>query len=102
MHNSFSKIQPDQLYPLSDVRDLLPTRPDKATIWRWCSLGIKLGDGRIKLAHVRIGGRLFVGGQALLDFLQAEPTKSPPAFRSPAQRERESRASGRRLANRRA
>ena len=48
----------------------LPNRPHIATIWRWARRGVKVRgrDERIRLRHVRIGGRVLTTAAWLTEF----------------------------------
>ena len=49
-----------------------PGRPSTNAVWRWCRRGIKSRSGRrVKLGHVRVGGRIFVTQQSLDQFFKA-------------------------------
>jgi len=58
--------------PLSEAAQLIPGRPHTSAVWRWCRNGILTRSGeRIRLAHVRVGGRLFTSRSAIEQFVQA-------------------------------
>lgn len=45
---------------ISQAAALVPGRPSPSCVWRWCRQGIKSRSGlRVRLRHVRLGGRLF-------------------------------------------
>jgi hypothetical protein len=57
------------LLTLDEAAQLLPHRPHPSALWRWARRGLRARDGRvIRLAHVRIGGRIFVTLQAIREF----------------------------------
>ena len=87
-------IDPNTHYRVSQVSKLLPGNPAAATIWRWLMTGV----GGRRLGSVKIGGRRFVRGQDLLDFIAEEPTSATrPTFRTPAARRRASEQADREL-----
>jgi hypothetical protein len=56
---------------LGQAGQRLPGRPSACTIWRWCRKGIRSrGGDRIKLTHVRLGGRILTTAEAVADFGQ--------------------------------
>lgn len=45
---------------LTDVAKITPGRPSANCIWRWCRRGVLARNGeRVRLEHVRIGGKIF-------------------------------------------
>lgn len=67
------EIQASKLLTLADATKRVPGRNgkrlDPSTIWRWCRIGIKSRSGdRIRLEHVRVGGRVFTTDDALSEF----------------------------------
>lgn len=75
----------EELLPLAEAAKCLPTINCKkiciATIWRWCRKGLR---GKF-LPYVRIGRRIFVTRQALLEFfttLTELDRQVPPDTRS--------------------
>ena len=87
------------------------TRPHVSAVWRWARRGIKSAAGtRVRLEHIRIGGRIYTSLGALDRFFQAvadadlehfaDKPSSEPALseRSSEQRDREIAAADRRLA----
>jgi hypothetical protein len=79
-----------------------PTSP--ATVFRWCTVGVRLPDGRrVFLEHIRLGSRLLTSRPACIRFLaaqQSDPADPAPAPRprSEARRKRASEAAGKKLA----
>lgn len=71
---------------LAQAAKLAPGRPSTCCIWRWCRTGIKSRGGeRIRLHHVRCGGRLFTSKVALEAFFDAVAQADREHFdRSPA------------------
>lgn len=56
------------------------------TAWRWCRIGIKSRAGhRIKLDHIRIGGRVMVPAGALEVFFKAVADADSAHFDRPAE-----------------
>jgi len=54
---------------LAEVAKLVPGRPAASTIWRWARKGVKARNGqRVRLQHVRFGGRVFVMRAAVDQF----------------------------------
>ena len=88
---------------LTDVAKTIPGRPSTNCIWRWCRKGVLSRSGqRVRLQHVRIGGKLFTSGEWVTEFgrLLAEadtdyfsigdnPAPSIPAPRSQTDNQRE-------------
>ncbi|MEK7795534.1 MAG: hypothetical protein AAB353_13440 [Candidatus Hydrogenedentota bacterium] len=63
---------PVELLRLSEAARHVPTRPNVATLWRWARKGVKARNGeRIRLAHRRIGGVIYVEPSALDEFFSA-------------------------------
>ena len=82
-------IDPEQHYRVTQVSKLVPGRPHVTTIWRW----VLAGAGGRRLRSIKVGGRRFILGQDLLDFMAAEsepaectPTRSPAARRRASER----------------
>jgi len=45
---------------LGEAAKLAPNRPSTNSIWRWCRRGVLARGGqRVRLQHVRIGGKIF-------------------------------------------
>lgn len=75
---------------LGQAAKLSPGRPSSCAVWRWCRVGIKSRNGeRIRLSHIRAGGRIFTTEAALTEFFEhvtkadrehfdAPPTPPPP------------------------
>ena len=54
---------------LAQAAKLAPTRPSSNAVWRWCRRGLKARTGkRIRLAHVRVGGRVFTTAESVENF----------------------------------
>ncbi len=49
-----------------------PGRPSANAVWRWCRRGIKSRSGRrVRLDHIRAGGRIYTSNEALKRFFVA-------------------------------
>jgi uncharacterized protein DUF1580 len=94
-------MQSETYLDLSEAARRSPGRPHSATVWRWCRKGIKArSGGRIRLDHVRAGGKIFIQPEALDRFFKDvaraddeyfadEPTPpKQPSTRTERQRER--------------
>jgi len=61
---------------LAEVAKRCPGRPSTNAVWRWCRKGVKSRSGiTIRLAHVRVGGKIFVVRDDLSKFF-ADVTES--------------------------
>ncbi|MCC7406677.1 MAG: DUF1580 domain-containing protein [Phycisphaeraceae bacterium] len=50
----------DQHITLTQAAKITPGRPSTNCIWRWCRRGVLARNGqRVRLEHVRIGGKIF-------------------------------------------
>ncbi len=70
-HGSNSVFSPKakkKYLTLTQATKLLPGRPHRSTIWRWCSVGVKTPTGRICLRHMILGCRLLTTQEWLEDF----------------------------------
>jgi hypothetical protein len=69
----------DEHISLTEVAKIAPGRPSANCVWRWCRRGVLARNGeRIRLEHVRIGGKIFTTRRWLEDFgrrLAAEDAK---------------------------
>ena len=62
----------DDYITLTQASKLAPGRPSINCIWRWCRKGVIARDGRrLRLEHVRMGGKLYTSAQWLAEFGQA-------------------------------
>lgn len=60
------------LLTLTEAAKRLPTRPNSCTIWRWCRKGVRARNGeRIRLEHMRLGGRILISPEAIEKFGRA-------------------------------
>lgn len=67
---------------LAEAAASCPTKPHIASVWRWCRKGIKTsGGGRVRLEHVRIGGRIYTTGPAMERFFAAVAAADLEHFR---------------------
>jgi hypothetical protein len=72
--------QSTEYITLNEAAALCPPSPDiravgikrhPASVWRWCRRGILTRDGhRLRLKHVRLGGRYFTTARHLQEFLR--------------------------------
>lgn len=54
------------LLSLVEAAQLLPNRPSPASVWRWARRGLIAADGsRIRLAHRRLGARIYIAPEDL-------------------------------------
>jgi hypothetical protein len=52
-------VQPHHI-TLTEAAKLTPGRPSTNCLWRWCRRGVLSRNGqRVRLEHVRIGGKIF-------------------------------------------
>lgn len=50
----------DEHITLTEAAKLAPGRPSTNCLWRWCRRGVKARGGeRVRLQHLRIGGKIF-------------------------------------------
>ena len=102
----------EELLTLAAATRELPGRVHPSTIWRWARNGVRARNGlRVRLAHRRLGRRVYVTREALHDFSRAlaeadcvafDDTKHhrtlAPKLRSTSARERAISAAEKRLA----
>lgn len=56
---------------LTEAARTLPNNPHPASVWRWCRKGVASRCGRrVKLNHIRLGGKLYVTDEDLQRFGQ--------------------------------
>ena len=61
--------QNEQHITLTQAAKIAPGRPSTNCMWRWCRRGVIARSGqRIKLEHIRIGGKLFTTPQWVNEF----------------------------------
>ncbi len=59
----------EELFSLTEAAKLIPGRPSVNSVWRWCRKGVISRSGcRIRLEHIRAGGKLFTTEQWVKDF----------------------------------
>lgn len=89
----------DKRLTLSQAARIAPGAPTPNCIWRWCRRGVIARSGdRVRLQHVRIGGKLFTTARWLDEFGRrlaeadaeyfeiAEQELPPPSVRPPTRR----------------
>lgn len=93
-----------ELLSLAEATHIIPSRPSIPTLWRWCRRGtVPRGGGpRIRLRHVRLGGRIFIAPEWIREYMQAlaqadlshfgddyadSPTTTAPRTRTASERE---------------
>lgn len=61
----------DERLTLSQAARIAPGSPTPNCVWRWCRRGVLArAGGRVRLQHVRIGGKLFTTARWLDEFGQ--------------------------------
>lgn len=71
----------DERLPLTEVAKLVPGRPSVNCVWRWCRRGVLARNGeRIRLEHVRIGGKIFTTRAWLEEFGRRLATEDAKYF----------------------
>lgn len=80
MNQPNTTSSPDPLIALPDAPALLPNRPHVSAIWRWCRRGVlsRMGE-RIRLQHVRLGGKLYTS-RAWIDAFAAALADADTAY----------------------
>lgn len=67
--------------PLAAASRLVPSRPNTATVWRWCTKGVRTRSGaRVRLSYLKVGRRVFVRPEALEDFFAAAAREDVAGF----------------------
>jgi hypothetical protein len=71
----------EQLITLTEATKLAAGRPSTNCVWRWCRKGVlsRKGD-RIRLQHVRVGGKIFTAAKWLDEFGQRVATADAEYF----------------------
>lgn len=109
-------LDQNDLLSLSDAAHRCPGHVSQSAVWRWARKGLKARSGnRVRLRHLRVGGRLYTT-QANLDGFFADLASADiahfergdngpvepagPRPRSPNRREREIGAADARLSSR--
>lgn len=68
MHEQ-TTIAPEDYITLTEAANIAPGRPSANCIWRWCRRGVlSRGGERVRLQHVRIGGRVYTTARWLEEF----------------------------------
>ena len=58
-----------ELISLTEATKISPGRPSTNCVWRWCRKGVRARGGtRVRLRHVRVGGKIFTSQQWLDEF----------------------------------
>ncbi len=80
---------------LSEAAKIAPGRPSTNCLWRWCRRGVLARDGqRIRLQHIRIGGKIFTRAAWLDEFGRRLSDADVRHFESTPTRRRPQRADG--------
>lgn len=59
----------DEHITLTEAAKIAPGRPSTNCLWRWCRRGVKARGGeRVRLQHLRIGGKIFTSPRWLGEF----------------------------------
>lgn len=67
--NTAEQRDADERLTLSQAARIAPGSPSPNCVWRWCRRGVIARSGeRIRLQHVRIGGKLFTTARWLDEF----------------------------------
>ena len=62
----------DAQITLTEAANIAPGRPSANCIWRWCRRGVRSRNGdRVRLQHMRIGGKIFTTARWLEEFGRA-------------------------------
>ena len=57
---------------LTQAANIAPGRPSANCVWRWCRRGVRSRNGeRVRLQHLRIGGKIFTTARWLEEFGRA-------------------------------
>lgn len=65
-------MQQNEYISLAQAAQQVPGHPHPSAVWRWCRTGVLSRSGiRVRLEHVRIGGRIFTTQLALDVFFKA-------------------------------
>jgi Protein of unknown function (DUF1580) len=100
-----TEIQSGDSLSLSKAAKLVPGssggHANPCTIFRWAETGCRAADGqRVRLEHVRSGGRIFTSAAAVQRFLMrlTHGTAAPASVRTPKQRQQAAEKAGKELA----
>ena len=72
----------DQFISVGQLAEMLPTKPSKATCWRWVTIGVR----GVVLSSVMIGGRRMVSRQSIEDFVTSTTQSTLPKRKSKEER----------------
>ena len=89
--------KPDEHLTLTQAAKIAPGRPSTNCLWRWCRRGVRSRGGeRVRLQHIRIGGKIYTSARWLDEFgralaeadqvyfdLEQEPAPEPRRPRQP-------------------
>ena len=76
-------MEAENYIDLTHAARLSPGKPHASTIWRWCRKGVKARSGeRIRLEHIRAGGRIFTTAKALKCFFERVTEADQEHFQS--------------------
>lgn len=73
-------LERQPLLPL--LQRALGHRPSPPTIWRWVNRGVKVGDDRVKLNALKIGGKFYASPADVEQFIADQ---NPPAVEPPVE-----------------
>jgi len=74
----------EQKLTCNEAARLAPGKPHPSAVWRWCRKGVRTrSGGRIRLEHIRVGGRLFTSREALDRFFVAVAAADVGYFDTP-------------------
>ncbi len=64
------------LLTLAEAAQTLPTRPNRATVWRWATDGVIAADGsRVRLKTIRVGRCVLTRADWIIAFGEAVETR---------------------------
>ncbi|MCH8823503.1 MAG: DUF1580 domain-containing protein [Planctomycetes bacterium] len=71
---------------LAEAARQCPGKPAPSTVWRWCRRGVRARSGeRVRLSHVRVGGRIYTTLHSLTRFFEATAQADIEHFDRPKQ-----------------
>ena len=74
----------NEFIALSEAAKRSPGRPSSNAVWRWCRKGILSRTGeRVRLEHVRIGGKIFTTETNLQAFFRQVAESDRAYFKDP-------------------
>ena len=78
-------LDKDDLLSLSDAAYRCPGHVSQSAVWRWARKGLKARSGiRLRLRHVRVGGRLYTTQEDLAAFFADLAEEDAKHFARPA------------------